>query len=256
MQAITLTKDLLPEEVNSRKTVLRKITAIFEKNGYAEIITPTFESYQKLAQGLSCALLTASYLFFDHTGEQKVLRPDITTQVARVVSTKMADHRGPLRLYYSGDVYRAKHLDIGQANQFHQVGVELFDCPGKKGDAEILALTEKSLRAIGLRDFIIEKTDSAELKKLSPEKRQSLLNQDFVRLGRLPQKNELLSMDLDYYTGLYFECFVPELGYILGSGGRYDKLCSAFGISRPAVGFAFDLDKLMLALNAQKRRSC
>jgi ATP phosphoribosyltransferase regulatory subunit len=62
-----------------------------------------------------------------------------------------------------------------------------------------------------------------------------------------------MSVDLDYYTGIYFECYVPDIGYILGSGGRYDKLTECFGLKRNAVGFAFDLDKIMQALAAQKK---
>lgn len=49
----------------------------------------------------------------------------------------------------------------------------------------------------------------------------------------------------DYYTGVIFEVFSPELGMPLGSGGRYDEVLSAYGQSRPAAGFAFYLDLVM-----------
>lgn len=245
-------RDIFPADVNIRRTVLAKITNILEQAGYAEIITPTFEKYETLKPGLPEHLLKTAYSFFDHHGVQMLLRPDITTQVARVVGTKMSAEKGPLRLYYSGDVYRAAGLEIGQHHQFHQIGVELFDVPGVRGEKEIIELAADALKAVGLKNFHIEKTDAGKINRLPSKTRAALRRQDFVALGRLPKMNELLSVDLDYYTGLYFECFVPELGYILGSGGRYDKLCSSFGRRRSAVGFAFHLDKLILALAAQK----
>ena len=51
----------------------------------------------------------------------------------------------------------------------------------------------------------------------------------------------------DYYTGIVFEAFAPGIGQPIGSGGRYDKLLSAFGADRPAAGFAFYLEEAMAA---------
>jgi ATP phosphoribosyltransferase regulatory subunit len=53
---------------------------------------------------------------------------------------------------------------------------------------------------------------------------------------------------LDYYTGVVFEGFSPELGYGLLGGGRYDKLLSQFGFPCPATGFALGMDRLALVL--------
>ena len=48
--------------------------------------------------------------------------------------------------------------------------------------------------------------------------------------------------DFDYYTGLLFEVYCPNLTDILGSGGRYDGLIKKFGLDIPATGFALDID--------------
>lgn len=248
-----INRDLLPAEVADRKKILKKISVVFEAHGFQEIVTPTFEDYEILKKGLPYSLRHVAYRFFDHAGVQLALRPDITTQVARVVATKLPVSKDPLRLYYSGDVYRTVRPELGVPNQFHQIGVELYGA-GKAGDAEILAVAEEALTAIGLKGFMIEKTNVQKIQALSQPQQKALHDQDFVSLGRLPTREELMSVDIGYYTGLYFECFVPEFGYILGSGGRYDKLCAAFGRDIPAVGFAFNLDKLMMALQAQKRR--
>ena len=48
----------------------------------------------------------------------------------------------------------------------------------------------------------------------------------------------------DYYTGILFRAYVPELGFEVASGGRYDGLPAKFGVDLPAVGFSFSLDRL------------
>ena len=51
----------------------------------------------------------------------------------------------------------------------------------------------------------------------------------------------------DYYTGIVFEAYSPNLGTPLGSGGRYDKLIGSYGKDRPAAGCAFYLESAMQA---------
>lgn len=58
---------------------------------------------------------------------------------------------------------------------------------------------------------------------------------------------------LEYYTGMIFEVYVPNLDIALGGGGRYDKLIELFGGDpTPAVGVAHGFDRIMLALQEQK----
>jgi len=58
---------------------------------------------------------------------------------------------------------------------------------------------------------------------------------------------------LDYYTGMIFEVFVPEMKIAIGGGGRYDKLIQLFGGEpTPAVGVAHGIDRIALAMEKQK----
>lgn len=58
---------------------------------------------------------------------------------------------------------------------------------------------------------------------------------------------------LEYYTGMIFEIYIPELEIALGGGGRYDRLIEVFGgESTPAVGCAHGIDRIALALQTQK----
>jgi histidyl-tRNA synthetase len=58
---------------------------------------------------------------------------------------------------------------------------------------------------------------------------------------------------LEYYTGMIFEVYAPELDIALGGGGRYDRLIELFGGEpTPAVGVAHGIDRIMLAMQTQK----
>src|SRR3972149_6615075 len=58
---------------------------------------------------------------------------------------------------------------------------------------------------------------------------------------------------LEYYTGMIFEVYIPELDIALGGGGRYDRLIEVFGGEpTPATGAAHGLDRIALATKMQK----
>ena len=64
-----------------------------------------------------------------------------------------------------------------------------------------------------------------------------------------------LVRSIGYYTGAVFEVYDPTLGVPIGGGGRYDDLLASFGASRPAVGFALDVERLHIALTGEDRGS-
>jgi ATP phosphoribosyltransferase regulatory subunit len=53
---------------------------------------------------------------------------------------------------------------------------------------------------------------------------------------------------MGYYTGIMLRAFAAGVGEEIGSGGRYDELVSRFGASMPSVGFSFDVDLLVRAV--------
>jgi ATP phosphoribosyltransferase regulatory subunit len=57
-----------------------------------------------------------------------------------------------------------------------------------------------------------------------------------------------LARDITYYTGMVFEVFAPGVGAPIALGGRYDDLLAQFGASAPAVGFTFEVERLLTAM--------
>ncbi len=56
---------------------------------------------------------------------------------------------------------------------------------------------------------------------------------------------------MDYYTGITFKAYTPQIGFSIVNGGRYDNLVGHFGPPQPATGCAFYLDRILLARTRQ-----
>ena len=57
--------------------------------------------------------------------------------------------------------------------------------------------------------------------------------------------------DIEYYTGMVLEAYTADMGFTIGTGGRYDHLIHQFGYGCPATGFALGIERIMLALSRQ-----
>jgi ATP phosphoribosyltransferase regulatory subunit len=55
----------------------------------------------------------------------------------------------------------------------------------------------------------------------------------------------------DYYSGTYFEAYVADFGASVAAGGRYDQMLARFGYDCPAVGFAFDVARVLSVMETQ-----
>jgi histidyl-tRNA synthetase len=64
-----------------------------------------------------------------------------------------------------------------------------------------------------------------------------------------------LLRDLEYYTGFIFEGYVPEVGFSLCGGGRYDSLLPRFGYEVPAVGWTAGVERLLIALERRGKHA-
>jgi len=72
-------------------------------------------------------------------------------------------------------------------------------------------------------------------------------------MGSSPLIEARFARGLEYYTGVIFEVYVPDVDVALAGGGRYDDLIELFGGEpTPAVGVALGLDRLMLVVNKQR----
>jgi ATP phosphoribosyltransferase regulatory subunit len=143
-------RDFAPRAAAARRRIAETLLGVFERWGFARVITPAFEYEDVLALGLGGAGRAAAIRFVEPSSGQVVaLRPDITPQIARLIATRFRDEPGAVRLCYEGTVVRLERAARGQ-RELIQAGVELAGVAGPGGDAEAIALGVSALAAAGL----------------------------------------------------------------------------------------------------------
>lgn len=147
-------RDFLPEEAAWKRILESRINKVFTSFGYREVVTPTIEHLAVFTKGSE--LDEKMYRFVDREGEILALRPDMTTPIARVVSGRLKDEPLPLRLCYSGNLFRYDEPQAGRQREFYQAGVELVGGSSPEADAEVVALAYYSLAAAGVKNFRID----------------------------------------------------------------------------------------------------
>ena len=149
------TKDGLFEDCKIKRKAESALKEGFEKMGYNEIITPSIEFFDVFFQqeGFDAESM---YKLFDSKNRLLVLRPDCTTPIARVVSTRLKDAPLPLRLYYNQNIFRTNDNFNGKRDEVTQCGVELIGAKGIKADVDIIASAVISLKRCYGENFKIE----------------------------------------------------------------------------------------------------
>ena len=146
------TRDWLPPELQRKRAVEAVLRGVFQRWAYAEVQTPSFERFDALELGLGDGVAQKTFLFNDRGGTQLALRPEMTTPVARLVSTRMRGAPLPIRLSYVQSAYRYEEPQEGRMREFTQAGLELIGSSGADADAESLFTALEALDALGLSD--------------------------------------------------------------------------------------------------------
>ncbi|HEY3494207.1 MAG TPA: ATP phosphoribosyltransferase regulatory subunit [Polyangiaceae bacterium] len=150
-------RDLLPEEARAQSLLARSLLGSFALHGYELVTLPIFEYASVLERGLGSLAEDEVLRFIEpETGRVVALRPDMTTQIARLLSARLADAPGPARLCYQGSVLRRRRERARRERQIPQAGVELVGLSGLEGDLEVLGVAAASARAAGLSDFALD----------------------------------------------------------------------------------------------------
>jgi ATP phosphoribosyltransferase regulatory subunit len=146
------TRDWLPAELRRKRAVESVLRDVFQRWAYDEVQTPNFERFDALEAGLGETVAQKTFVFADKSGTQIALRPEMTTPVARLVSTRMRDAPLPLRLSYVAPAYRYEDPQEGRMREFTTAGLELIGPEGVDSDAESLFTAIEALDALGLSD--------------------------------------------------------------------------------------------------------
>ena len=154
-------RDWLPHELARKREIEQQMRAVFGRWAYEEVQTPTIERFDVLERGLGEEASELLFQFNDRRSTALALRPEMTTPVARLVSTRLREAQLPLRLAYVAPVFRYyEQPQEGRMRELTQAGAELIGAAGIDADAETLFMAIEALDEIGLRDARFDMNDA------------------------------------------------------------------------------------------------
>jgi ATP phosphoribosyltransferase regulatory subunit len=155
------TRDVLPPESTRLLEVQRLIRDRFKLFGFREVLTPALEYSEVIEEH---GLRDVSYKLFDQDNQMLLLRPEMTTPIARVISQRLAGSPPPHKLSYVLPAYRRASVGRGQSAELYQAGVEVVGSASPREDASTIALLVDVLQSLGLSapsDFAVVLGQSA-----------------------------------------------------------------------------------------------
>lgn len=189
-------RDYLPEEVEKIRLVENTIREVCESFGYKEVITPTLEYADIISLGTNTRDETIFYKVIDRDGALLSLRPEFTTSIARLITTRFKGNVGPFRFYYTGKVFRNIPFQPLMQKEFTQGGVELIGEPSLSGDIEMMALIEEIFERLNV-EIYIEVSHAKIIPNIIEVAQapilESIKNGDFVSIRSYIQDKRLLS---------------------------------------------------------------
>jgi histidyl-tRNA synthetase len=174
IQAPKGVREYLPPESRAFEWVRSQLIAPAKNSGYQLMELPVFEDTNLFSRGVGESTDVVSkemYTFEDRGGRSITLRPEGTAGVMRAVIESNLD-RGqlPVKVWYSGQFFRAERPQAGRYRQFYQVGIEAIGIDDPALDAEVIAIADQGFKNLGLRNYRLEITSLGDLPSRSAHK--------------------------------------------------------------------------------------
>lgn len=155
-------REYLPPESQAFEWVREQLITPAKRAGYQLMELPVFEDTSLFNRGVgeSTDVVTKEmYTFEDRGGRSITLRPEGTAGVMRAVIESNLD-RGqlPVKVWYSGQFFRAERPQAGRYRQFYQVGIEAIGSDDPALDAEVIAIADQGFKNLGLKNYRLEIT--------------------------------------------------------------------------------------------------
>lgn len=157
IQAIRGMNDTLPEQT----PVWQKLESLFRQvvssYGYSEIRMPIVENthlFQRSIGEVTDIVEKEMYTFTDRNGDSLTLRPEGTASCVRAGNEHGLLYNQERRLWYTGPMFRHERPQKGRYRQFHQFGVETFGIGSADADAELILLSARLWKALGIENHV------------------------------------------------------------------------------------------------------
>ena len=152
-------RDLLPPDAETEAAAVEQLMQAFAAHGYQRVKPPLLEFEDGLLTGAGVALADQTFRLMDPDSQRMMgLRADMTPQVARLATTRLAGATRPLRLSYAGQCLRVRGSQLAPDRQVAQAGIELIGPDLPEADAEIVVAGAEALAAVGMQRISIDLT--------------------------------------------------------------------------------------------------
>lgn len=155
IKAIRGMNDLLPQDSPKWQYLESQVRQVLASYNYQEIRMPIVEEtslFQRSIGEVTDIVEKEMYTFADRNDESLTLRPEGTAGCVRAAEEHGLLYNQQQRLWYQGPMFRYERPQKGRYRQFHQIGVETFGMQGPDIDAEVILLSARLWKKLGLLD--------------------------------------------------------------------------------------------------------
>lgn len=159
IQSVKGMNDILPDQTPLWRWLEATVAQVFDSYGYQQIRLPIVEQTALFKRSIGEAtdiVEKEMYTFEDRGGDFLTLRPEGTAGTVRAGMQHGLFHNQIQRLWYIGPMFRRERPQKGRYRQFFQIGVETFGMEGPDIDAELILMTGRLWKALGLEHVALQ----------------------------------------------------------------------------------------------------
>jgi ATP phosphoribosyltransferase regulatory subunit len=162
-------RDRLPPEADASARLVRAILDTAASFGYERVQAPLAEFESTLTGALGISPRDLLRFVDPVSGETMAVRSDITGQIGRIASTRIAHHPRPVRLSYGGPVVKLRATQLRPEREMMQVGAELIGTDSVAAASEVVQVAIEALKAAGVKEITLDLTMPDLLDVLKPK---------------------------------------------------------------------------------------
>ena len=218
-------KDSLDFDTFVEHQYKNKIINSFLENGFSLIKTPLIEFSNNLDKN-TLEIKT------NKKKDKLSIRNDITPQIIRIASSRLAKKSRPLKLCYYGEVVRKTGSILRPERQFQQVGAEIIGSESYNADIEIINLAYKTLKNIGVKNIVIEISAPFFIESLLKKIRNKKIRSNLIKSIKLKDIKNCLSLLQNEEIIETFKKLISLSGSIKKKKYHIDKLSKIIGFDK------------------------
>ncbi|WP_407332364.1 histidine--tRNA ligase [Enterovibrio sp. 27052020O] len=179
IQAIRGMNDCLPTQTPLWQKVEGTVKDVISAYGYSEVRMPIVEMTNLFCRAIgevTDVVEKEMYTFEDRNGDSLTLRPEGTASCVRAGIENGLLYNQEQRLWYMGPMFRHERPQKGRYRQFHQFGVEVFGLNGPDVDAELIMMTARLWRKLGIHEHVRLELNSIGSPEARADYREALVD--------------------------------------------------------------------------------